>query len=178
MEDNQAYIDEFIQGNEQAFVHLMNTYSNRLGRYCYNILGNYQDAEDVVQITFIKLYQKRKSIKNTEEITGYLYRIAYTTSIDIIRKRKLLLIPLKEQKEQYEKPLISEELFQALMTLKPQERSIIYNKIVEEMTYKEMSSIYKKSEASLRKQVERIKKKLKKALESSNGDCLVEEVVK
>ncbi|MDO5519668.1 MAG: sigma-70 family RNA polymerase sigma factor [bacterium] len=175
MENNEEYINEFIQGNEQAFVQLMNTYSNRLGKYCYNILGNYHDAEDVVQITFIKLYQKRKNIKNTQEITGYLYRIAYTTSIDLIRKRKFLLIPMKEQ---YEKPLISEELFQALMTLKPQERSMIYNKIVEEMTYKEMSSIYKKSEAALRKQVERSKKKLKNLLGSSHCCSLVEEVVK
>lgn len=168
---------KFMDGEEEALNEVIQTYSKPLSKYCYSVLGNYHDVEDAVQTAFVRVYQKRRTIQNSKTFPSFLYRTAYHICIDMIRKQKRFLIPVKEEvQESY----MSEELYEALMKLKPLDRAVIYNKVVNEMSYKELSEIYGKSEVSLRKRMERIKAKLKKELLQGNVSCssLCEEVVK
>jgi len=150
--------EAFISGSEIALEQLMLEMTPPLMKYCYNILLNYSDAEDAVQDTFIKIYRSRASIRNSGTLTAYLYRIAYTSSIDIIRKRRFLLKAKKIQHN--ESKHISEEMNVALKKLQPIDRALIYSRIVDEVGYSELSEIFGKSEQSLRKRYERAKKKL------------------
>lgn len=59
---NLETIQTFISGEEKAFKSLMDNYSEPLSRYCLSILGDTEEAKDVLQETFIKAYEKKKAI--------------------------------------------------------------------------------------------------------------------
>lgn len=177
-------VDEFIKGNERELEKLMSQLTKPLMRYCSSILLNFADAEDAVQTTFIKVYKKRHTLKNPDALNTFIYRIAYSVCIDIIRSRKLF-IPLNEEVEnikQIEDEYFSEILHDALLKLSPFDRALVYSRIVEEYSYKELSEIHKKSEVSLRKRYERAKNKLQEILKKmefeKEGDYNEREIYK
>lgn len=102
--------DNFKINTEEDLNLAMELYGQNLLRYCHNILCDYYEAEDVVQITFIKAYNKRKSFKEGTSLSAWLYRIAYTSCIDFIRRKKFQEFFYKETKKEeriYEKSYIS-----------------------------------------------------------------------
>ncbi|WIV13796.1 RNA polymerase sigma factor [Proteiniborus sp. MB09-C3] len=158
-------IRDFINGSEYELELVIKRFTVPLMKYCYSILCNYSDAEDAVQMTFIKIYDRRKTLKKDEAFSSFLYRTAYTTCIDIIRKRKFLMIPFKEEQED-RLNYMSEELENALKKLSLLDRALIYGRVIEEYSYEQLSIIHGKSEASLRKRYQRAKEKLAKNLEN------------
>lgn len=168
--------------NEDVFNNIITSYSDRLIKYCYSVLGNYHDAEDAAQDTFVRLYYKLEDIKNEEAVIAYMYRMAYTISIDLLRKRKRN----KDISDKYERFIqdnpdsyeiddvgegyISEELYLAIMKLKPEDRALVHAIAVDELSYSEIALIQGKSEATLRKRYERAKKKLIRELEDREND--------
>lgn len=156
----------FSAGGEAELEEAMRLYSQPLLRYCHNILCDYEEAKDVVQMTFIKAYEKRQSFRGGTCFAAWLYRIAYTNCMDCLRKKKWQIfwqVP-KSKESNY----ISEELEEALFTLKPLERAIIFSRVIDEKSYVELEEIYGISASTLRKKYERAKKKLAKALKEAN----------
>lgn len=168
-------------GNEEVLDRLISEYSSRLIKYCYSILGNYHDAEDAVQDTFLKLYYRLGKIQNEEAVAAYMYRVAYTIGIDILRNRKRHH-ELQDRYGRYIEGMpgtyemdascgcISEPLYMALMQLKPADRALVHAVAVEQLSYREVSVILQKSEAALRKRYERAMKKVRQYLEEREGD--------
>ena len=150
-------VEKFIKGDEKELEKLMAQLSQPLMRYCSSILLNFTDAEDAVQTTFIRVYKKRYTLKNPDAVISFTYSIAYSVCIDIIRSRKIFF-PLKEEiksDEETDSGYFSEPLRHALLKLTPLNRSIVYARIVEGYSYKDLAKIHKKSEAALRKRYER-----------------------
>lgn len=165
----------FATGGEYELRCAMELYGQPLLRYCHNILCDYFEAQDVVQITFIKAYNKRNSFKTGTSLSAWLYRIAYTTCIDWLRKKKLLFfLPFVnvqsfiEQKGE-NSSFIRDDLKEALLTLSPGERALVFNRVIDEKSYAELEEIYHVSSSTLRKRYERAKKKLSKALQKTNS---------
>jgi RNA polymerase sigma-70 factor (ECF subfamily) len=161
MERNALDIS-FPTGGEAELEALIGAYGQPLLRYCHNILCNYHEAQDALQLTFIKAYKKRATFESGKALSPWLYRIAYATCIDILRKNRLRLLPTTLIAAP--DATIPEDIRDALFTLSPQERAIIYGRVMEERSYDELSSIYGPSAATLRKRYERARKKLQAQL--------------
>jgi len=161
----------FSTGGEYELECAIKLYGQPLLRYCHNILCDYHKAQDAVQITFIKAYNKRKSFKHGYSLSAWLYRIAYTSCMDILRNRKLLFfIPeINDIKANTSVDFINEDLKEALLKLTGAERALIFSRVIDEKSYKELELIYKASANTLRKRYERAKIKLIKALEVENS---------
>ena len=135
-------------------------------KYCYSILCNHHDAQDAAQTTFIKAYTKKAGHNNPETLSAWLYRIAYHTCLDMLRKKKLhtlLIGRLPPQEASYETSLnwgISNELSTALAAIPPKDRALFYSRAVEDLDFKQLSDRFGQSAATLRKRYERIRKKL------------------
>ncbi|MCL2421557.1 MAG: sigma-70 family RNA polymerase sigma factor [Defluviitaleaceae bacterium] len=146
-------------------------YGKPILRYCHGILCNYHDAQDAVQLTFIKAYRADfKADKSTSSLGSWLYRIAYHTCLDMLRKRKRILRFMEKATSeascyQMEAPYISEGLKAALLTLSAKDRALVLNRVIDEMEYNELADIYGASPSALRKRYERAKKKLASNLE-------------
>lgn len=158
-------VEKFIAGEEEELDKIVLELTPQLMRYCSSILLNFADAEDAVQTTFIRAYQKRHKIRNPEAFVTYIYRIAYSASIDIIRARRFFVVPDEELKT--DRGYISDEMKDALLKLSYLDRAIVYGRVIEGYSYEDLAKIHGKSETSLRKRYERAKKKMALSLENS-----------
>lgn len=155
----------FSSGGEDELEYAMEIYGQPLLRYCHNILCDYAEAQDVVQITFIKAYRNRQSFKKGTTFSPWLYRIAYTTCMDSLRKRRWSIFEYSTKSNQ---EYMSQDLQQALLTLSGVERALIFSRIIDEKSYTELEEIYHVPASTLRKRYERAKNKLAKTLRETN----------
>lgn len=176
---DQETIQAFISGDERALEEIIDTYSKELLRYCTSILCDAEEAKDVLQFTFIKAYEKRKHFQLGTSMKSWLYRIAYTAAIDAVRRRKRRFKLLKASEnirsttpENY----ISEPLYSILLSLSVADRALLYGRVLDERSYKELSQILNASESALRKRYERLRSRLAKKVELgaayTKGECL------
>lgn len=75
-----------LSGDKDAYRQLVEKYQNKLFSLAFDILKTREDAEDVVQETFVKAYLSLKSFKGQSSFYTWLYRIAYNMSIDVKRR--------------------------------------------------------------------------------------------
>ena len=75
------------KGDMKAFDDLYIQYSQRLYGFAFSILKNQEDAKEIVQETFLKLWNKRSDIDSSYSLKSYLFSISYNISIDLLRKR-------------------------------------------------------------------------------------------
>ena len=158
----------FMIGGEAEFEELIALYGEKLLRYATSILYSHQDAEDVVQDAFLSAYQRRASFDGTN-LSAWLYKITYNYSLNILKERKrrkvLFFGDMKQEPAYTENFSDLPEIMEALKPLKPQERALLYGRVMDRHSYEELSVILGLSPANLRKQYERVKKKAAMYLE-------------
>ncbi|MFH1397430.1 MAG: sigma-70 family RNA polymerase sigma factor [Candidatus Omnitrophota bacterium] len=82
-------IERLRQGERPAFDTLVELYKNKGFGICYNLLGNAEDAKDVLQEAFIKVYLNIKNFKEEAKFSTWFYRIALNCSLDFLRRQKV-----------------------------------------------------------------------------------------
>lgn len=163
---DKEVLEDFVNGEETALQIVIDKYSHRLLKYCYTILLDYHNAQDVVQETFIKAYIKRGQFDIDTSLSAWLHCIAYRTSLNVLKKSKkrgYFSFQISSNECNY----ISEPLKSSLLKLKECDRALLYGRAVEEQSYQELQSILNVSATTLRKRFERIRKKMMKELSSS-----------
>jgi RNA polymerase sigma-70 factor, ECF subfamily len=90
MIDSQTEISiEALQaGDRREFARLVDTYSGPLHRLALKMLGNEPDAEDVLQNTFLKVFQHIGGFEGRSSLSTWLYRIASNEALMMLRKRR------------------------------------------------------------------------------------------
>jgi RNA polymerase sigma-70 factor (ECF subfamily) len=89
MEESDAgLITRAREGDPDAFRALVERHSVRLFQLAYRMSGNEQDAEDVVQETFLRAYRQLDRFESRAGFGTWLHRIAANCSLDLLRKRK------------------------------------------------------------------------------------------
>ncbi len=92
MRTEREIVEDFKEGMASAFDQLYEAYCLRLYCFAFYILKSKEDAEEVVQNTFLKIWEKRKSIDSQYTFKSFLFTVAYHVSVDLLRER------LKEKK--------------------------------------------------------------------------------
>jgi len=123
-------IAKFMAGDENEFAVIVSELTPVFMRYSYSILGCQADAEDAVQNTFIKAWCKKHTLRDDTAFMTFLYRIAYSCSIDIVRARKWFRAP--DPEPQINVNAVSDIMEQVLLELSPVDRSVIYCRVVGE----------------------------------------------
>ncbi len=85
---NEISLDALIAGDRAEFVRLVDAYSSSMYRLGLRMLGNPQDAEDVLQNTFINALTHLQNFEGRSSLSTWLYRIAANEALMLIRKRK------------------------------------------------------------------------------------------
>ena len=80
MNENQR-VQQVLSGNTSAFAYFVDTYQDMAFTIAHRICGNVQDAEDVVQESFVKVYRNLHTFRNESKFSSWLYRIVYNTAI-------------------------------------------------------------------------------------------------
>lgn len=152
---------------EDSFEALVLEYENRLYRTALATLGNVEEAEDIIQETFIKLYERMEPFENKDHEKAWLLRVTINLCKNKLRsswwrKRVPLLetIPAKEEKELY--------LMENVLSLPAKYRSVIHLYYYEGYSTKEIAIITNQKESTVRSLMLRARQKLKAILEEEN----------
>lgn len=85
---DQAAAEQARKGDQQAFRVLVERHSRAVFRLAYRMAGNEQDAEDLVQETFLRAYKQLHRFDGRSAFGTWIYRICANCSLDLIRARK------------------------------------------------------------------------------------------
>lgn len=88
-DSDAAHVAGTLAGNQEAFRPLVERYSQRLFRLAYRITGSENDAEDLVQETFLKAYRSLGRFEARSNFGTWLYRICANCSLDQRRRQRL-----------------------------------------------------------------------------------------
>jgi RNA polymerase sigma-70 factor (ECF subfamily) len=81
-------VREFIDGNDDAFTHLVTKYKDSLTNYLNMMVGDHDIAVDLCQETFLRVYKNINRYSNIYQFSTWIYRIATNLAIDELRYRK------------------------------------------------------------------------------------------
>ena len=85
---NQPDIAAIISGDTQEFSILVDQYKDLVFTVAIRTLKNREEAEEVAQDTFIKVFKSLKNFKGDSKLSSWIYRIAYNTCLDRVKKHK------------------------------------------------------------------------------------------
>ena len=163
---------------EKAFRILMSQYKERLYWHIRKIVISHDDADDVLQNTFVKVYRGINNFNADSKIFSWMYRIATNESITFINKRaKQKSVDITEYQHSMANTLQDDELYsgseiqfilqKAIATL-PQKQQLVFNmKYFDEMKYKEISDILGTSVGALKAFYFHAVKKIEKIITSN-----------
>lgn len=86
--NDQHYINQIIEGNTNAFSVLVNQYKDLVFTLTYKMLKNKEEAEEVSQDTFIKIFNSLNKFKGESKFSTWIYKITYNTCLDKLKKNK------------------------------------------------------------------------------------------
>jgi RNA polymerase sigma-70 factor (ECF subfamily) len=183
-EKPQLDLEALRRKDKQAFALLVDQNSDPIYRLALKMTGNPQDAEDVLQETFIKAYNHISSFEGRSKVSTWLYRIAANEALMLLRKRKDGLVDIDEGYETDdgevmpiqivdwcclpEKELLSAEsrdhLAEAAMTLSDSTRAAFLLRDVEGLSTKEAAEALDISESALKVRLMRARMELREEL--------------
>lgn len=164
---------------EVAFKQLLSLYKERLYWHIRKIVVSHDDADDVLQNTFIKIFKNIDRFKNNSKLYSWMYRIATNEAITFINKRaKERNVDITEYQQQLISTLDSDHWFtgdeiqlilqKAIATL-PQKQQLVFNmKYFDEMKYSQISEILETSVGALKASYHIAVKKIEKFIKDYN----------
>ena len=152
---------------------LIDKYRDRLFAAAFSVCKNAEDADDVVQETFIKYHTQTRQFESEEHIRAWLIRVAVNAAMNINRSFwRRASVPLEDYMEtlEFETPE-AETLFDEVMRLPEKYRVVIHLFYYEDYPVKEIADILKLSEGNVRVRLNRARTLLKNRLgEDWNDD--------
>jgi len=94
--EHTEFFDALISGDRQAFARLVDETSTQIYRTARQILGDEQDAEDVLQETYMKALKALPTFEGRSSLSTWLHRIAVNEALMLIRKRKVPTVSIDD----------------------------------------------------------------------------------
>lgn len=195
-EKSTVQIDKLKSGDEESFAMLVDETSGKIYRTLLQILGNEQDAEDILQETYLKAYRAIPEFENRSGLYTWLHRIALNEALMQIRIRKPQIVSIDdnepfsddldiEQKDIVdfcclpEGELLSKEswhfLDQAVQTLPESLRIVFVMRDIEGLSTQETADALQISENNVKIRLMRARMILRKKLSAYFNKFFIEE---
>jgi RNA polymerase sigma-70 factor (ECF subfamily) len=92
MQEDKKLIEKYLKGDEKALEVLISKYLKPIYNFIFCYVQNQQDAEDLTQETFLKMWRNLKKFKKEKNFENWLFTIAKNTCFDFLRKKRKNLI--------------------------------------------------------------------------------------
>jgi len=171
--DKKLYND-YLNGEKEAFEILYNKYKNKIEYFIYNIIKDYQKAEDIAQETFIYVIQHQ--MRENSSFKYYIYLVARSKALNYInvekRRNEITEKYFANDNEQIEKDVLDiitteeskKELLESIELLDERYKNAIYLVNIEGLSYEETSKILGETLQNTKNLIHRGKKQLRKIL--------------
>lgn len=177
---DEELISRFQNGEEQAYIELVNRYRDRLMSFIYRFVNDQVVAEDIVQDTLVKLYTHKDYYRNIAKFSTWIYTIAGNLAKTELRKNKRrkvtnlsdmgsddweFEIPAKEDTaEEVYNQFDGEHINKAIQTLPDHFREVIILRDIQELSYEEVSNIVEVPLGTVKSRINRARLQLQEML--------------
>jgi RNA polymerase sigma-70 factor (ECF subfamily) len=165
-------IELTINGNEAAFVQIVKLHQSTVSNIALNMLNDYNDAEEIGQKTFIKLYQSLNTFRKEASLKTYVSRIAINLCLNELKRRKRFwkrFEPIKDLEEKgkgLEYDTNKKLLELAIESLEPKFKAVIVLRNIQELSTSETAKVLKIPAGTVMSRQKRGLEKLKLILET------------
>lgn len=175
--DDTELIQNVLNGNQRDFERLVEKYQSAVFRMAIGLLHNKEDAEEIVQDVFIKVYKSLSSFDAKAAFSTWLYRVTVNASLNVLRKKKRqkLWVELSDilqlrSKEKQADALLTEQsdntlIYQAMKDLPAMQRVAFVLPKYEELPQARVAEILHLSTGAVEQLIYRAKRNLKQKLE-------------
>lgn len=180
MQDEKAFIEELLNPKTQnkAFRKLLQLYQKPLYNHVRNMVLNHDDADDVLQNTFVKIFQNLKNFKGDSKLFSWIYRIATNEALTFMQQRSKKQGISNEEVQQktlnnletdvwFDGNEIQLKLQKAIATLPDKQQLVFKMKYFEELKYEQIAEITETSVGALKASYFHAVKKIEGFLKSN-----------
>ena len=187
-------LEALRRGDRAEYARLVETYYEMVYRLAYKMLGDAQDAEDILQETFIKAYRNLDRFDGRASLSTWLYRIATNEALMFLRRRKPELFSIDEPIDSDdglmeprqiidwccmpEEEMMSTEalayLDQAIQTLSPNLRAVFVLRDIQGLSTRETAAVLDLSESAVKTRLSRARLHLREELTGYYGEQALE----
>jgi RNA polymerase sigma-70 factor (ECF subfamily) len=168
-----------LQGEQAAFNIIVERYQKQVFSLAYRLRNDYDEARDLAQEAFIRIYQQLPSFDQNRKFFSWMYRVAQNTCINVLHNLPKESLNLDEYYERYEPaaegiggdPLTllegreeADEFARTLRDLPEQYRTVILLKYLEGLSYREISERLELPESTVEARLHRGRKYLRNML--------------
>ncbi|HEY0783573.1 MAG TPA: sigma-70 family RNA polymerase sigma factor [Thermoanaerobaculia bacterium] len=173
-----------LAGSQEAFRHLVTRFERPVYTLVLRMVHDPASAEDLAQEVFVKAFRRLDSYDPARKLASWLFKIAHNTTIDHLRKSELDVVPLTAPEEDdrgdllailadssHEDPAAAAErrdmarvLSRAIATLRPEYRSTVVMRYVEDLSYQEIAEITGLPLGTVKTNLHRARKELAQAM--------------
>ncbi len=182
--DDRTLVERILEGDRDLFGVLMSRYEKRLVNYVYRITHRYEEAHDLTQEIFVKVYLALDRYDPKYQFSTWLFRIAQNSAIDAIRKKGISEVPLARQSDDepqgrdrefaddgispyraLKNKQLSAAIDREVEKLPPDYRELIQLRHFAELSYEEIASMKKLPLGTVKNKLFRARNLLKDALD-------------
>jgi len=180
--DEKKCIKKAAKGDASAFEELLLRYHGQIYNLCLRMTGNPDDAADLTQEAFLKVWKNLESFQFDSAFSTWLYRLASNCCLDFLRSQKRrptvsLTVENEEDEqvmdipdaqptpeEQAVKQEEKEQLHLAMQMLDEEQRQILTLRVVNDLSYTEIADILRVKEGTVKSRLSRARENLRKKL--------------
>lgn len=172
-QDDIYHVQSVLAGNTAAFAVLVNRHKEMAFNIALKIVRHREDAEEIAQDAFVKVYQSLRSFKGDSKFSTWLYRIVYNAAISHTRKRHQDFVPIDDR---VMGDTTEDEILEDLDRVDSDQQAVLVNKAIdrlppddsalvtlfymEENSIEDISQITGLSVSNVKVKLHRIRKKL------------------
>ena len=182
--DDRALVARILEGDRDRFTDLVRRYEKRVINYVYRITHRYEEAHELAQDIFVKVYLALDRYDSKYQFSTWLFRIAQNAAIDVLRKKTVIEVPLarptedEPQKErEFADPGVSPfralknkqlgaAIEKAVENLPPDYRELIQLRHFAELSYEEIASMKRLPLGTVKNKLFRARNLLKEQLDT------------
>jgi RNA polymerase sigma factor (sigma-70 family) len=180
-DSDEILVQRILSGDASGFKMLVSRYQNMVFTIVLRITANREEAEEVAQDVFMKVYKSLPAFEGKSKFSSWLYRIAYNTALSSIRNKKQDILSLDNEKmaaalniktssaiyNEAEKEFVAADVSKAISMIDAEDATIITLFYLSEQSIEEIGQILNIGPNAAKVRLHRARKKLKEKMEMS-----------
>ncbi len=187
---DEELVRSVLAGDRDRFGALVERYQSRLVNYLYRMVRNLDEAHDLAQEVFFRVYQALDRYDSQYRFSTWLFRVAQNAAIDVLRKRRIQLVPISRRVDDGGEPAADLDLpadeVSALEEMESQERDSAIRGAIDalpweyrelillrhygELAYEEIAEMKKMPLGTVKNKLFRARQLLKQRLQPENRE--------
>jgi len=185
--EDQFYINKVLNGDVNSFSIIVDRYKDLIFTIAIRMLKNREEAEEVAQDVFVKIFKSLSKFKGDSKFSTWIYKIAYNTCLDVLKKynKQNNFISIDEYQEKqipeleniFDALVLKEQqvIIQKCLSLLPYEESILLTLYYyEEQSLEEIAKVLNISQNNAKVKLFRIRKKFENILRNQLPTEIIE----